>query len=208
MSYLNREIKPSTCTQFPIGAKVKIIGSGHCYSGYRDMARYMNLDIRLPNNPFKNGQVGTVVAKAMHECEDNGEVLAVRVEGGIGLMAARGVVEYEEPLKAIDMKDMVVGQVVRLTSNGNGYHDHWKFKVGEEYTVGNDKYHTGPINPEGNTPSRNWADWEWVLVSDVPAEPEPTVEELKAELATVKAKLWEAEWKLNKIVEVAKDGIL
>jgi hypothetical protein len=211
MSYLDREIKPSNCTQFPIGAKVKITHSGRCYSGYRDMAEYMRLNIQLPSNPFRNGDVGVVVAKAMHEYESSGEVLAVRLDNGsIGLMAVSGVVEYEEPLKAIDMKDMVVGQVVRLVDEGRDGHKHWHFVAGGEYTVRKDEYNcTGPASPKsGNVPSRNWAEWKWVLVSDVPAEPEPTVEELKAELATVKAKLWEAEWKLNKISEVAKDGIL
>lgn len=206
----NREITPSTCTKFPIGTKVKIINSGHCYSGYRDMARYMNLDMRIGRNPFRNGDVGVVVAKAMHEYESSGEVLAVRLDdGNIGLMDTKGV-EYVETLKAIDMKDMVVGQVVRLVDEGRGGHKHWHFVAGGEYTVRKDDYNcTGPASPKsGHVPSRNWAGWEWVLVSDVPVEPEPTVEELKAELAAIKAKLWEAEWKLNKITSVIADGIL
>jgi hypothetical protein len=50
-----------------------------------------------------------------------------------------------------------------------------------------------------------------VLVLPKAVEPvvvEPTVEQLKVEIVTLKAKLWDAEWKLRKIVEVIKDGII
>lgn len=133
---MSREIKPSNCTHFPVGAKVKITNSGRCYSTYRDMYEYMGLTCKMGFNPFNNGEIGIVVAKAIHESEHCGEVLAVRVEGGVALIGATGVTHYEAP-------------VVK----------------------------------------------------------EPTVDELKAELAATKAKLWEAEWKLAKIIEVASKGI-
>lgn len=202
----NREIKPSTSTQFPIGSKVKITNSGQCYSGYRDMARHMGLDNEWSNdrNPFRNGDVGVVVAKAQHEYQDSGDVLAVRVENGLGLMSVKGVVEYEEPLPAIDWKDMQVGYTVRFTDLGQG-HGHWQYELNKDYVVGVNEYgNIGPKNPTGHIPSRNWAGWQLVVLP----QPEPTVEELKAELAAVKAKLWEAEWKLNKITSVIEDGIL
>jgi len=47
-----------------------------------------------------------------------------------------------------------------------------------------------------------------VVVEHVPVIVEPTIAELKVELAAVKAKLWEAEWKLNKITSIVEDGIL
>lgn len=135
MSYY-KEIKPSTCTIFPIGSKVKITNSGRCYSGYKDMSAYLGLDHNSAN-PFRNGEVGVVIGKAMHESIHYGEVLAVRVAGGVALIGVNGVAEYEEPKPAVS-----------------------------------------------------------------------ELEALKTELATVKAKLWEAEWKLNKIVDVVKAGIL
>lgn len=133
----DREIKPSTCTIFPIGAKVKITNSGRCYSTYKQMSEYMGITHKHAFNPFRNGDVGTVVAKAMHESIGYGEVLAVRVAEGVALIGANGVVEYEEPVAL-----------------------------------------------------------------------QPTIEQLKVEIVTLKAKLWDAEWKLRKIVEVVKEGIL
>ena len=290
-----RQIKPSTSTQFPVGSKVRVLNSGHCYSGYKDMARYMGVDVRIPSNPFLNGEIGEVVAKALHE-DGEREVLAVRVERGIGLIDVKGVVEHEE-LKPIKYRDFVVGQVIRFTSFD--HHQHWKFVVGQDYTVVESKFgDVGPANPNGEVPSQNWGDWEWVLVKDVPVigkgrlpeyelapvsrevkelteffkdapewathvgsdsygvhyfdhhphvfqgrvsngatflkgmlpdgykyksvngtskctdtlkavvikrpvkAPEPTIDDVKAELATVKAKLWEAEQKLNKITSL------
>lgn len=197
---MTRQIKPSTSTQFPVGSKVKVLDSGNCYSGYQQMARYMGVDIRIPFNPFINGEVGVVVAKAMHEDQER-EVLAVRVDRGIGLIDVKGVVEHEE-LKPILFDEMREGQVVRFTKFKG--HEHWDFVVGKDYTVEYGEYgytgHTGPRNPTGSIPSCKWGDWEWVLVSEAPQE--PTLDEVKAELATVRAKLWEAEQKLNQIKEI------
>lgn len=295
---MTRQIKPSTSTQFPVGSKVKVLDSGNCYSGYQQMARYMGVDIRIPFNPFINGEVGVVVAKAMHEDQER-EVLAVRVDRGIGLIDVKGVVEHEE-LKPILFDEMREGQVVRFTKFKG--HEYWDFVVGKDYTVECDEYgYTGPRNPTGSIPSCKWGDWEWVLVSEAPqtgkgrlpqyelaplgraakkfttqyfatapewathvgsdsqgvyyfdhhphiykssfthevaflkgllpsshrykslynsykvgatdtlkvalipratAPQEPTIDEVKAELATVKAKLWEAEQKLNQIKEI------
>jgi hypothetical protein len=47
-----------------------------------------------------------------------------------------------------------------------------------------------------------------VTLISLPKTNEPTVQELLTELAATKAKLWEAEWKLRKITEVAAAGIL
>ena len=198
-----RQIKPSTSTQFPVGSKVRVLNSGHCYSGYRDMARYLNIDINIGANPFYNGEIGVVVAKALHE-DGERTVLAVRVKRGIGLIDTNGVVEHEEIVATISLKDLKKGMRVKLISD-NREHRHWGFKIGEVYTVGKSEYgYAGPTNPNGQIPSTDWGHWKW----EVMPVPEPTVEELKAELASVKAKLWEAQWKLDKITSVIKDGIL
>lgn len=173
-----RQIKPSTCTHFPVGSKVKITSSGKCYSTYKDMAVYMGVGVVYENgkNPFANGDIGVVVAKATHESSHYGEVLAVRVaDGRIGLIGANGVATHEE-LKIIDIKDMVVGQVVRFTSLGHG-HSHWKFELNKDYVVTKEQrsYNVGPANAEGNVPSRNWAGWRFVLVKDVPVVEVPVI---------------------------------
>jgi hypothetical protein len=138
-----KEIKPSTCTQFPVGCKVKITRSGHSYTTYAEMIRFMGLDMqdyRISDTVLRDGDVCTVVAKALHGDGYDGEVLAVRFgdgsRGPVGLIRALGVVEYEV--------------------------------------------------------SKN------VLT-------ESTIAQLKAELATVKAKLWDVEQKLKKIVAVATE---
>jgi hypothetical protein len=134
-----RTIKPSTNTEFAIGTKVKIVNSGHCYSGYKDMATYMGLNLRFPLNPFRNGDVGHVIAIAQHESSGYGDVIAVRI-------GSKG--------------------------NSNGP--------------------IGLMNPQG-------------VIVVKPVILEPTVAELKVELAMVKAKLWDAEQKLKKMVDIATE---
>jgi hypothetical protein len=161
---MTREIKPSTSTKFPVGSKVKVLNTGHCYSGYQDMAKYMCLNIHMPFNPFVSGEVGTVIAKAQHE-NLNTDVLAVRVERGIGLIDVKGVVEHVE-LKPIKYHEFKEGQVVRFTKFPE--HQHWKFVVGQDYTITEQHGSVGPMNARGEVPSCNWGRWEWVLVSEAP----------------------------------------
>lgn len=133
-------IKPSTCTQLPIGSKVKIIDKGQVCTTYKNMVTHMKLHELGGSyvggiNPLRDGDVATVIAKAMHEEDHYGEILAVRfgANGPVALILARGVVEFE------------------------------------------------------------------------PVAPAPTVEQLKVEVATLKAKLWDAEQKLKKMVAIATE---
>lgn len=195
-----REITPATTTQFPVGSKVKITNPGHCHSMYRDMAQYLGIEdtYKWGKNPFNQGDIGVVVARATHETSSYGEVFAVKVGDKVGMIGYRGLVEHEE-LKPILFDEMREGQVVRFTKFKG--HEYWDFVVGKDYTVECNEYgYTGPRNPNGSIPSCKWGDWEWVLVSEAPQE--PTLDEVKAELATVRAKLWEAEQKLNQIKEI------
>lgn len=288
-----REITPASSTQFPVGSKVKITNSGHCYSTYKDMASYLGIEdtYKWGKNPFNQGDIGIVVARATHETSSYGEVFAVKVGDEVGMIGYQGLVEHEE-LKPILFHQFKEGQVVRFTKFPE--HQHWKFVVGQDYTIIEDKYgQVGPANDRGEVPSCNWGRWEWVLVSEAPQigkgrlpeyelaplsrevkelteffkdapewathvgsdsygvhyfdhhphiynsristaaafvkgllpathksenaggdstdtlkvvvikrpvkAPEPTIDEVKAELATVKGKLWEAEQKLAKI---------
>lgn len=162
-------IQASKSTQFPVGSKVRILNSGHCYSGYAAMAKYMDLTIKIPCNPFITGEIGTVVAKAMHENGER-EVLAVRVERGIGLIDVKGVVEHEEP-KVVRFQDMKVGQTVKLVNAGEG-HLHWKFELNKETVVGKrEDGRVGPKDKDGDIPWCNFAGWEFVVVKDVPVVP-------------------------------------
>lgn len=239
MSYLDREITPSTCTIFPIGAKVKITNSGRCYSTYKQMSEYMGITHKHAFNPFRNGEVGTVVAKAMHESTHyDGEVLAVRVAEGVALIGASGVTEHEEPavigkpkLPNYNLAPLTPEAFPRLApyfakapswathvgSDDCGVHffDHHPhvFNGGARFgcaflkgLLPNTHRHLDAHNSDEDTT-------ETLQVLVIPQVPkvvvvEPTVEQLKTELAAVKAKLWEAEWKLTKIVEVAEKGIL
>lgn len=110
---MSREIKPSTCTNFPMFSKVKIGNTGHSYTTYRDMFTYMGLT-KLNFNPFVYGEIGVVVGKAMHESEGYGEVLAVRVAAGVGLIAAKGVNKYEAPKPAEPSYQELVTELVTL----------------------------------------------------------------------------------------------
>lgn len=232
------QIKPSTSTQFPIGSKVKITNSGQCYSGYRHMATHMCLGSEWSNgrNPFRNGDVGVVVAKAQHESYDHGDVLAVRVENGIGLMSHKGVVEYEEPV-VIGKPKLPEYDLAPLTPDA---YDALELRVMNAPSwathVGSDScgVHFFDHHPHIYKNSCSWkpsflkgllpdthrakvvhdkigaTDTLKVMVIQrvEPVDPETTIAELKRELAETKAKLWEAEWKLNKIVDVVQDGIL
>lgn len=171
---MTRQIKPSTSTQFPVGSKVKITNSGHCYSTYKDMAQYLGIEdtYKWGKNPFNQGDIGVVVARATHETSSYGEVFAVKVGDKVGMIGYRGLVEHEE-LKPILFDEMREGQVVRFTKFKG--HEHWDFVVGKDYTVECDEYgytghtvHTGPRDRTGSIPSCKWGDWEWVLVSEAP----------------------------------------
>lgn len=233
-------ITKSTCTIFPIGSKVKITNSGRCYSTYKDMSTYMGMVHKDAFNPFRNGAIGTVVGKAMHESISYGEVLAVRVAEGVALIGASGVTEYEEPavigkpkLSGYDLAPITPEAFPRLApyfakapswathvgSDDCGVHffDHHPhiFDGGYRGFRGGKSFLKGLLPSTHACKATNdevgATDTLEVLV--IPQVPKvvvvgPTVEQLKTELAAVKAKLWEAEWKLNKITEVVEKGIL
>lgn len=164
---MTREIKPSTCTKFPVGTKVKIVSSGHTYTGYTPAADFMGVKIPAGINPFRNGNIGVVVAKATHEYEDI-EIVAIKVitgvcEGQIGIMNHKGFVAVEETIRFQDMK---VGQTVKLVNAGEG-HLHWKFELNKETVVGKrEDGRVGPKDKDGDIPWCNFAGWEFVLVKD------------------------------------------
>lgn len=93
-------ITPASSTQFPVGSKVKITNKGHAYTTYKDMARYLKIEDKFKwgDNPFKEGDIGVVVARATHENSSYGEVFAVKVGDEVGMIGYRGLIEYEEPI--------------------------------------------------------------------------------------------------------------
>ncbi|QYW06560.1 hypothetical protein uav_028 [Pseudomonas phage UAVern] len=76
----------STLNEFPLGSVVEVTNSGHGYSTYKDMAEFMGLtawgethsQARYP----KDGATYHVIAKAIHESPEYGEVLGLQAEDG------------------------------------------------------------------------------------------------------------------------------
>jgi hypothetical protein len=203
-------IKDSTSTQFPVGSFVKVVDKGQVCTTYRDMADHMRLVQRGYEwaqgwNVLEGGEVGVVVAKAMHQAECNGEILAIKVGEKVSLILSKGVVEYELVIKepTLQWEDLKAGQKVKFVG-GTGLHPWWKFDIGGVYSVEQDGDRPAVMDNDDDPCYANYDNWEIVLVEDV-AKPDTTVEELKAELATVKAKLWDAEQKLKKITAVAAE---
>lgn len=183
-------------------------------------------------NHFRNDDVGTVVGKAMHEDEHYGEVLAVKnSSGSVGLIRAVGVVEFEEPV-VIGKPKLDKYELAPLTPEAterlSKYFDKapaWATHVGSDHNgVHFFDHHPhifkGPIGfgaaflkgllPSSHkhdmfTPRDNSVTLEVaVIVRKAPATTEEQLEALKVELATTKAKLWDAERKLKKIAELAE----
>lgn len=227
-----REIKPSTSTQFPVGAKVKITNSGRCYSSYRDMSEYMGITHKNAFNPFRNGEIGVIVAKAMHEYESGGEVLAVRVAEGVALIGAEGVTHYEEPaiigkpkLPQYDLAPITPEAFPRLAPYF-AKAPSWATHVGsDDYGVHFFDHHPhifksqvrhGCAFVKGILPDTHrckctsdkvgaTSTLKVLVIPQVARVVEPTIEQLKVELAATKAKLWDAEQKLKKVVvEIAQ----
>lgn len=204
-------IKPSTNTQFPVGSKVKVVNKGQVCTTYSGMADYMRLaqlgyKWAQGYNVLKGGEVGVVIAKAMHEMEYEGEILAIKVGECVSLILSKGVVEYEPVAKetTIRWEDLKAGQKVKFVGMGEG-HIHWEFKLGGIYNVVIEHYKPAVVDAGGDYCAYNYAGWEIVLVEDIVEDiVEPTIDELKSELAETKAKLWDAEQKLKKINQLSE----
>lgn len=77
-------------TTMPIGSIVRVTNSGHGYSTYADMARFMKLSKweeqdYSQRNP-KEDTVYTVIAKGVHEHSQYGEVLGLEDKEGNQVM--------------------------------------------------------------------------------------------------------------------------
>lgn len=237
---MNTRIKASTCTKFPIGAKVKVTNKGQAFTTYKDMARFMNLKDQIDtrgHNPFKDGMTGTVVAKAMHEHSEWGEVLAVRVANGdTGLIRAVGVelepvvVIGKPKLAAYDLAPLVLDTLklskyfdeapdwathVGSDSYGVHYFDHHPHVYQSRIDSTTCAFVKGLLPPThksschttSHTACSPTLQATVIVRKPQPVVVEPTVEELKAEVATLKAKLWDAEWKLRQVVDIATNGM-
>lgn len=179
-------------------------------------------------NVFKGTNVvGVVVAKAMHEA-GYGEMLAVQVGERVGLILSKGVVEYEEPvvigkpkLSAYDHAPLTPHATERLSkyfkdapewathvgSDDTGIHffDHhphiYKSRIEIRATFLKGMLppsHKSECHVRGTGRSDTL---EVVVIVHQPKAPtaEEQLEAVKVELATTKAKLWDAENKLSKI---------
>ncbi|ATW58316.1 hypothetical protein CNR37_00109 [Pseudomonas phage ventosus] len=83
-------------TTIPVGSTVKIVVHGECYSTYAAMANFMGLkkwnSQPMPERRSQDGQVYTVVAKALHEREVEGELVGLEdSEGRQVIMSLKGV---------------------------------------------------------------------------------------------------------------------
>lgn len=99
-------------TTIPVGSTVKIIDSGECYGTYDAMARYMGLprflEQSMPARHTKDGEVFTVIAKALHERQYEGELLGlVDAAGREAIMNIKGVELVSQPRSLITLAEQV-----------------------------------------------------------------------------------------------------
>lgn len=101
-----RKPTQSTRTEFPLGAVVEVTDSGQGYSTYQAMAEFMGLTAwgathsqsRYP----KDGATYHVIAKAMHESPEYGEVLGLQAEDGTQcIIGTRGVKLIAAPVLSL-----------------------------------------------------------------------------------------------------------
>jgi hypothetical protein len=81
-------------TSIPVGSVVRVINSGECYSTYTDMAQYMGLTAweTQGSRHVEEDAIYTVVAKALHERRNEGELLGLQdAEGNQFLIGLAGV---------------------------------------------------------------------------------------------------------------------
>jgi hypothetical protein len=81
-------------TSIPVGSVVRVINSGECYSTYTDMAEYMGLKAwkTQGSRHVEEDAIYTVVAKALHERRNEGELLGIQdAEGNQFLIGLAGV---------------------------------------------------------------------------------------------------------------------
>lgn len=210
---------------FQAGEKVVVTNPGNTYSTYRPMAEFLKLEHYVHGrSTLKEGMVVTVLGSAMHESSYYGEVVGVRTETGEDIMVGTSGlkrVELEEngqpvlkgylraPLdQSSEVLKAAVAQApawalyVGQDDCGIHFFDHHPYvynegsllkgllpigthrvKMSHSYTTGG-----GPIiamRIKGKSDSKD-----------------ATIDQLRRELAEVKAELWEAERKLAKIQEV------
>lgn len=97
-----RNPSPSKDTTIPVGSVVKVTDSGQGYSTYAAMAEYMGLtkwgNAHSPSRYPVHGEHYHVVAKAIHESPEYGEVLGLeRADGSHCIIGMRGVKLIEAP---------------------------------------------------------------------------------------------------------------
>lgn len=160
------------------GMKVKLIndGEGHTHWGFRKGGVY----------ECANG--GPISPKP------NGEVSHNNWADWVWEL----VEEAETP---ISMDKMEVGMKVKLTSKGNGRHEHWGMKVGEVYdVVDGGRWAVVGIKTPGGTLTTNYADWTFVQVAS-DGTLDAQLAALRAELEQIKTRITGANRELDEATQ-------
>lgn len=109
--------------------------------------------------------------------------------GNATIVAYRFAADRPVSESSISMDEMKVGMKVKLTSKGNGRHEHWGMKVGEVYDVVEAGHYGRPaVKTPGGRLTTNYADWTFVqVVSDGTLDAQLAA--LRAEMEVVKSSI-------------------
>lgn len=158
--------KSITHAEMKKGMKVKLIdgGTNHTHWGFRKGGVYDCAD-GGPISPKPRGEVASC---------NWGDWVWELVE------------EAETP---ISMDEMEVGMKVKLTSKGDGRHEHWGMKVGVVYdVVQHSRYGRPGIKTPGGTLTTNYASWTFVQVAS-DGTLDAQLAGLRAEMEVVKSSI-------------------
>lgn len=214
------QITKATRSIYKAGDVVTVTDTGQCYTTYRDMVSYLGLaNFEWGKHPLAEGDKVTVIASAMHESVEFGEVVAVRTaDGKDALIGARGISEpiivkdengadvlgYDRAILVTNDEDLLKAAVdapewalyVAQDDYGIWFFDHHPYVLNRTNLVRGLLPETHKFEQHGLDRSTQI---KALRLADAEGLDSVIIGTLRKQLAETKAKLFNAEQKLNRI---------